>query len=381
MTKRPKYLCTFFCFVWFSFLTLTVLLSARVPVLADDTPRPWRLTSWASPVGSQSLTYESLCGLKALLFFLNANQALGGREVELFSLESDDSRPEFLNRITNLMDQKKPDLAVGGAANAFPQLTADFFRRRGILWYGPWSNRKSLSNGVDPNPLLLFPTEDQELIALMTYTRKKLGRSEILFITLNDLDSRNLIQLARTTAEMTGLTLNPLALPPEFRDWLSLAGQIGQAKAIFLWLPPGQAAAIVRTFKPRLGPETLWLTSSLNSPGQELTNMTGGLWENMIFSSILVPKQSIATAYDTVIRKYGLPGLNLDYQTYLGFAQGQLLARVLNSRDLKDLKAVFPKTSAEGTLIYRPNLSNGNWEQNFYLAQSDRQGGWRALTN
>ncbi|MDR1395889.1 MAG: ABC transporter substrate-binding protein [Deltaproteobacteria bacterium] len=368
------------------YFLVIVLLSAGMVFTAgtDRLPaqavRPWRLTSWSSPVGAQSLTYESLCGLRALLVFLNANQALGGREVELFSLDLDDSRPEFISRLTNLVDQKKPDLAVGGAANAFPQLTANFFRRRGIFWFGPWSNSPGLIDQTqEQNPLLLLPGEEEELEALLTYARRLLGPGrEVLLIHLDDLKSRYLLQLAQKQAGRRDLTVRPLAVPAEFRDWGSLSADLDGVRAVILWVPPGQAAALVRTFKPRLSREVIWMTSSLNSPGQELTNMTGGQWENMIFASVLNPSSAISPTYEQVIRKYGLPGLNLDYQTYLGFAQGQLLARVLNSQP-QNFRAVFPETSAQGTLLYRPDMKEGVFERNFYLAQSDRLGGWRPL--
>ncbi|MDR1871381.1 MAG: ABC transporter substrate-binding protein [Deltaproteobacteria bacterium] len=338
--------------------------------LGADSP-PIKIASWASPVGSQALTYESLCGLRSLLSFLNANHGLD-REAQLFSLDMDDSHPEFLTRLGLLLDQKKPDLVVGGAASAFPRATSEFLKRRGLLWYGPWSNSQRLINQGD-NPTLLLPTEDQELAALMGYMAKT-GRKEAVFVHVKSERSKEIVVIAEATAAQNGLTLRLLPVAPEFRNWPSLLEPLKEAEAIFLWLPPGPSAAVARSLKDSLNPQTLWLTHSLNSPGHELVTMTAGLWENTIFPAVLIPKETIPPNYDVVIRKYGPPGLSLDYQTYLGFAQGQILARAL-----KDSKALtpesLPQTPTEGTLIFAPPQA-GNLAS-FYLAISDREGGWR----
>jgi ABC-type branched-subunit amino acid transport system substrate-binding protein len=360
------------------YLTFGLSLGAPPEALAQGaaTTQPWRLTSWASPVGAQALSYESLCGLRALLVFLNANNALRGREIQLFSLDQDDSQPGFLNRLSQLIDQKKPHLAVGGAANAFPGLTANLFRRRGLLWHGPWSNSPLLASEGQPNPILLYPSEGQELSALMGHTRQTLGPVEAFFIHQKGVRSDSTVALAQATAQSAGLTLRLLAVTDEFRDWPALLPTLKEARAIFLWVPPGQAAALVRALKPSLGPGPLWLTNSLNSAGQELAMMTAGQWEGVIFPAVLIPKEAISTSYDLVIRKYGLPGLGLDYQTYLGFAQGQLLARVLSeTSEPENLADSFRRVSAEGTLLYQPPGE----PISFYLAVSDRHGNWRPV--
>jgi ABC-type branched-subunit amino acid transport system substrate-binding protein len=311
------------------------------------------------------------------LVFLNANQALGGREVDLFTLDLDDSGPDFLNRLALLLDNKKPHLIVGGAANSRPVVTANFFQRRGLGWYGPWSNNPDIKTQSDNNPTLILPTEDQELTALMDHVKKVLGAGDVHFVYLEGNSATQTVTRAQSAAQKAGLTLVPLSVSDGFRNWKTLLQPLSQARAIFLWLPPGQATAIVRTLKPTLGKKTLWLTSGLNPPSQELTIMTGGHWAETIFPAVLKPQATIEDSYKHVIRKYGLPGLSLDYQTYLGFAQGQILARAIYNQGQDSLSNALSKITTSDTLL--TGTSSTNDLNLFYLAISDRKSGWRPV--
>jgi hypothetical protein len=312
------------------------------------------------------------------LVFLNANQALGGRELELFTLDLDDSGPDFLTRLSLLIDHKKPSLIIGGAANSIGDMTAEHFRRRGILWHGPWSNSPELNDSADQNPLLILPTEDLELAALMELIKKKKPEGGAHFVHLAGSRSRAVVNLALAAAKKAGVSLTPIGVSDTLRDLKGLATPLKEAQAILLWLPPGQSAAVVRAIKPFLPPETMWLTKSLNSPSRELINLTNGHWSGLIFASVLKPQAEIEPSYNLVIRKYGLPGLSLDYQTYLGFAQGQILARALNNQGRGNLKTALTKVSTVGTLFGDSNNFQSP-KRPFYLAISDRQGGWSPI--
>jgi hypothetical protein len=311
------------------------------------------------------------------LSFLNANDALGDLEAKLFSLDSDDSLPDFASKLSYLTEMTKPHIAIGGAAHAFPQTTGDFFRRRGILWYGPWSNSLSLKNSEN-NPVLTLPTDDLEIEALMDYVGR-MGITEATFVHSQGDQTASLATLAAAAAQVRGLTFKPLSVPLDFRNWPSLKNELQTAQAVFLWVPPGQAAAIVRSLKTQLSPQTLWLTNSLNATGHELAAMSAGFWENVVFPAVLIPKKDISQSYDLVIRKYGLPGLTLDYQTYLGFAQGQLLARAIvdSHGDPAGLRLAFSRLKTDGTLLAKSEATS---DKPFYLAASDSRGDWRPLS-
>jgi ABC-type branched-subunit amino acid transport system substrate-binding protein len=348
--------------------------------------KPWRIVSWSSPVGAQSLTYETLNGLKAMLAFLNANGGLDGRQLEMYHLEMDDGWPDFPAKLNSLIQKENPDIIVGGASLVRPQETADFFRRINRPWFGPWSNSRELYQNLPNDPIGLFPTVEKELELLLNYAKTNLPAGAPLTFILQD--SQNADGISRTVTSLSAqkdLEITIRRLSPNFRNWQSLGPELTGSGAIILWTPPGPAVAIVRELKKKLPNTVLWMTHSLNSPGTELKEMTGSTWEKMIFPAILKPTSELPTAYDVVLRKYALPGLNLDYHSFLGFGQGQILARILqNATSTKkkrpDFYSIFKSTSGQGTILTRQNLQQANPpEGSFYLGQALANGNWIKL--
>jgi hypothetical protein len=367
----------FFCTILIGFLaTFWVFGSGFSLAQRDQSKKSLALVSWAAPVGTQSLTFECLGGLQALLAFLNANDALGDQELHLFSLKIDDVHPEFVSRLSRLVENTNPVLAVGGAANSFPKATGDFFRRRGLVWYGPWADGEPLKS-LSKNPILTLPTESQELKALWSYVRGQ-GLSQVAFIHLNGTNGLAAAAIAQQTADSLGLTLTTVAIKDSFREYLTLKPSLEAAQAIVLWLPPGQAAAIIRSLKPLLPPKVVWQTSAVNATGHELYMLSAGQWAGVIFPAVLKPKDFIDRGYDFVLQKYGPKGLDLDYHSYLGFAQGQLLARVFSQpADPKAYGRALATLDVAGTLLAANPKDDGTAD--FYLAESFGDGDWRRI--
>ncbi|MDR1308950.1 MAG: ABC transporter substrate-binding protein [Deltaproteobacteria bacterium] len=362
-------------------LTLALSLLPGSRLMADQ--RPWKIISWASPLGPQALSYDYLCGLKAMLSFLNLNGGAGGRTIDIYSQEMDDGLPDFPARLNTVIQQIQPDLAVGGAANARSAATADYFRRTGLVWFGPWTNQSAPYQARDDDPIGLLPAAEDELDGLIAYAARKLGPDgSILFIHYQSESGPRELEFASRAAAGHGIGLIPVPLSASFRNWGDLEKDALGAGAILLWLPTGPAAAIVRTLKNRLPEDTLWMTNSLNSPGLEVTEMTGGLWEGMVFPAVLNPKSQITQAYDAVLHKYGPRGLTLDYQTYLGLAQAQVLARALISAPVtsrsQDLRQSLEEAGTSGTLLHLPQFKTGRPPLGaFYLAVATNNWGWR----
>jgi hypothetical protein len=171
------------------------------------------------------------------------------------------------------------------------------------------------------------------------------------------------------------------AIPSPFRDWGSLKDKAAGAGAVLLWVPSGPAAAIVKVLRQSAPPGTLFMTHALNPPGVELMEMTGGLWEGMVFPSILVADPVLIQAYDAVIRKYGPPGLEPGYLSYLGVAQAQVMTRLLVNQDAgttrEEVRRDFLGVDAAGTMLVSPGFGAGPPRAGaFFLARATRSGGW-----
>ncbi|MDR2340669.1 MAG: ABC transporter substrate-binding protein [Deltaproteobacteria bacterium] len=291
---------------------------------------PLRVISWSSPTGAQSITFETLYGLKAFQNFLNANGGVGGRQLELHSVEMDDAAVDFVYKLDTLVIQGKPDLVVGGASGIRAAETAEYFRRILMPWFGPWTDDPKIYLKRDDDPVGLLPSAPAELEMLFKFVQSRKAEGQGVFFVYTDGSkaSQDLASLARAKARAHEVELSMVPLPPSFSEWKSLEAKLTDGSFIILWTNPGPSAIIKRLLGPAF-PDAVWLTNSLNSPDHEIMMMSVGNWEGTIFPSVLIPSNQISEAYWTVLVKYGLPGLNPDYQSFLGFGQGQVLARAM----------------------------------------------------
>jgi ABC-type branched-subunit amino acid transport system substrate-binding protein len=361
-------------------LALFISFSAVSPLSAKQDN--WKIISWASPLGPQALSYDYLCGLKAMLSFINLYDGVNGTAIDIYSQEMDDGLPDFQNRLKTITQQVQPHLVVGGVTRAKSGETADFFRRSGMVWFGPWSNKSDFYRDRADDPIGLFPSVEEELDLLISYARKKLGpEGTLLLIHYQSYTSDKEISFAQKLASDQGINLITTSIANNFRNWGELEKEAMGIGGIILWLPAGPAAAVLRTLKNRLPEDVLWMTNSLNSPGQEVMEMTGGQWEGMIFPAVLSPKSSLTEAYDAVLYKYGPRGLTLDYQAYLGLAQAQVLVRGLQAAPINsrtaELRKALESVSTEGTLLYPLSLKTGPTPKGAsYLAVATSNWGW-----
>ena len=152
-------------------LILTCLSAA--PLAAAD--KHWKILSWASPLGPQALSYDYLCGLRAMLSFINVYDGADGSPIDIYSQEIDDGVPDFPARLNTALRQVQPDLAVGGTINSKAGATADYFRRVGMIWFGPWSNKSDSYQSRDDDPIGILPTAEHELELLISFAARRLG--------------------------------------------------------------------------------------------------------------------------------------------------------------------------------------------------------------
>jgi ABC-type branched-subunit amino acid transport system substrate-binding protein len=379
--KKPLYI-TVIC------LCLLLIALINSPLLKAANEDSWKIVSWSAPVGPQALTYETLKGLKAMISFINANGGVNGRTIDLYTLETDDSSQDFPASLNSLVIKLQPSLAVGGASNTRPEEIAEFFRRTDIVWFGPWANNDEMYQMRNDDPVGLFPSGINEIDLLFSFAAKRLGQGGVIsFIYYEAFESLSEIQKIAAAAEKHQLTFQPKALPTDFRHWASLEEELSGAGAAVLWLPPGPAAAIVRTLKVRLPKNMLWMTSSLNFPGYGLMELTGGRWKGMIFPSILSDDNSMNELYNFVLSKYGPKGLTYDYQSYLGLAQGQILVRALidvpydKPKKNQNIRDNFKVIGTQGTMFQFPSFKTGGPPEpsSAFLAEATENSLWRAI--
>ncbi|MDR2612428.1 MAG: ABC transporter substrate-binding protein [Deltaproteobacteria bacterium] len=364
---------------------LALALFSAGHAAAQGTTQPWKLVSWSSSLGGQSVTYEILYGLKAAMAFMNANGGVRGRELSLYALEMDDENQDFRKSLDILMIQTKPDLVVGGASSWRAGSTAEYLQRVARPWFGPWTEDPDVYANREDDPAGLLPTATVQLRMLFARAKAKMQPGKSLYFVFRDGPRvPRLSEEAHLAAMDAGIDLKPVRLSLYFRDWGSLRESFPGAGAVVLWLAPGPSAAIRRIIGPLLGPDTIWMTHSLNPPGHELMSLTGGLWSGTLFPAILTASSEIPEAYSTVLNKYALPGLRLGYQSYLGFTQGQLLFKAIDQAGARrqatpgGILRALKDTPSSGTLFAGKKLPSGPADPaGVYLAEADPLGGWR----
>jgi ABC-type branched-subunit amino acid transport system substrate-binding protein len=366
-------------------LTISLFFFGKYELKADDSS--WRLISWASPMGDQSVLFETLYGLKAMFAFLNANGGINGKHVTLHALEMDDGFENFYKNLDTLVLQGKPQVIVGGAANVRAKETADYFRRLGRPWFGPWTNDPNMYQKLDDDPIGIFPTTATELNLLFEFASKRLIPDRNFYLILSEEPrSKATASIALSIAKTYGIDLKIIPIPENYRQWQEFEKYIPNARVVVLWTAPGPASAITRVLKKKLPQDIIWMTNSLNPPSHEVLAMTGGAWKGTIFPAVLAPSYEIPEAHKIVLQKYALPGLKLDYPAFLGFAQGQLVAKAIskvptnasNSTDVsKNIVGQLKALNLRGSIIAGTKVSIGGVDTGgIYLAACDEYGGW-----
>lgn len=368
-------------------LGLLIFLLAAVPAWAEDDNR-LSVVSWAPTSGPEALWHEALGGLKTAAALFNAHGGLGGRPLGVIELRLDENSPGFFPALNESLSQPGVLGLTGGPARAKAGPTADYLRRLNRVWFGPWSDEKELYKGEPSDPFAVLPPWTEEIPALLSYVRTAYqsdpGRSGPVFLVYYDAPSpRAMAAEARRMASEMGLELQQAPIAPDFAAWDYLADHVKEAGAVLVWLNPGASAALVNAAKARR-PDTIYMTNSVNATNRSLVVISGGAWNGVVFPAILSPSRDISTAYADILRKYGPVGLDGGYQAFVGFAQGQILARATNlglgqnrmnlTRNLYDMKG-FP------SLLSAPvNYALGRHVNRdaFYLGRGYGNGYWEA---
>ena len=358
--------------------------SWSVPVMAES--ERVEMVSWAPASGPQALWIEAAGGLQTAAGLFNAHGGIGGRSLALDLISADEDSPDFMSSLARRMEKPSVAGVVGGPVHSAAGRTADYLRQIKRPWLGPWSSSDKLYQGLDSDPFAVLPNWRQEMPALLDYVKAGYAADPaksgpVFLVYFNFPDDQAMAAEVKQMAEGLGLVLKRAPINPDFGDWPFLAQHVQGSGAVIIWLTQGRTAAFVKAAKT-LTPEAIYLTSSVNPTNRNLVIMSGGAWNGMIFPAVLAPSQEIPKAYDTVIRKYGPVGLEGGYQTYLGFAQGQILARAFSldsGAGPADLTRGLYNLRGFSTLLAEPaEFSSGRHMDagRFYLGRAYGNGQW-----
>lgn len=373
MGTRAAALIFSLCF-WALFPLLTVPAAAQAP------ESPVKAVSWAPSSGVGALWFDALSGLKASTAMFNAHGGVKERHLLVDGFNIDPLAAVFLPTLSQHL-KAAPSMVVGGLNRPGSGEAAELCRRFQIPWLGPWSNDPALYQGLDFDPLPVLPTWNQELAALLEYVRdfyeaNESRRGQVHFVYYDLPAEQPVASEALRLAKALGLNLTRNPLAPSFGNWPLAADHLKDAGAVIVWLSAGSAAALALAIRD-ISPGKLLLSNSLNATHRNLVLISHGAWNGVIFPAVLRPSSDIAEAYAGLLHKYGPVGLQASYHAYLGFAQGQLLARALSlapqGSSAADLRQALAGLQGFQTLFWTPL---GSQAPLFYLARAYGNGYW-----
>jgi ABC-type branched-subunit amino acid transport system substrate-binding protein len=305
------------------------------------------------------------------------------------ALTLDDDAPGFQTELTALLNRPEVLGAVGGVARNRAAAVADYLRQINRPWLGPWSNDPNLYRGQETDPFAILPHSGQEMEALLGYVKQvftsapaRSGPVYLVFYNFPD-DQEMAARASRTAADL-GLNLQHAPVNPDFSNWPFLAEHLDESRAVIIWLSQGHTAALVKAAKSR-NLDAFYLTSSVNATNRNLVVLSGGAWNGMIFPAVLSPSQEIPAAYDGLLRKYGPVGLDGGYLSYLGFSQGQILARALNlgagQGSMNLPRSLYDSRGFPTLLAFPVDYAPGRHASpGFYLGRAYGNGHWEAVS-
>lgn len=372
--------------MYFAMRVLFFVFILSWPMTASAENGRVEMVSWAPASGPQALWMDAVGGLQTAASLFNAHGGIGGRSLALELISADEDSPDFMPSLARHLENTAAAGVVGGPVHLSAGRTADYMRQAKRPWLGPWSNDEALYQSADSDPFAILPHWKQEMEALLgyikaSYTAEPAKAGPVFLVYFNFPDDQAMAAEVKTMAEGQGLILKRAPVNPDFTDWPYLAEHIKGSGAVIIWLTQGRAAAFVKAAKA-MTPEALYLTSSVNPTNRNLVVISDGAWNGVIFPAVLAPSGEIPGAYGGLLRKYGPVGLETSYQAYLGFAQGQILARAFSlgsgsgavdlNRSLYDLRG-FSTLLAEPVDFSRGRNMNAS---RFYLGRAYGNGQW-----
>ncbi len=368
-------------------LFLGLLLSSQSLSAQEEEMKEISFLTWAPTGGPQTLWRDAAGGLEAAAAMYNANGGLSGRKLNIITLATNENSPNFFKDITRELKETTPYGLVGGPVSRQAKEFGEYVNTLGVPWFGPWSDQNRLYQAAGSNgPFAILPTWQEELPALLNYVQSHFttGEKGTVYLLYYDAESeQEMATWARQEAANRGLELKRAPVEASFTNWPYIAEHMDGAAAVIIYLSQGDTAAALKAIKAKM-PKALYLTGALNPPNSNLVLLSGGAWEGVIFPSILRPSQEIPKAFENLIKSYGLPGLMVSYQTYLGFSQGQILARAvslsLRQGEVNLTQGLYAlenfNTLFANPLTFQPGEHYAP-EGFFYLAQAYGKGQWR----
>jgi branched-chain amino acid transport system substrate-binding protein len=270
-----------------------------------------KIGQWGPQTGPAALWGAIARGTDAYFKMINDAGGIHGRKLELLIRDDSYQPAKTKASVMELVEKEGVFAFVGGVGTGPGMAVKSYLEEKKIPWIGPASGSSHWAKTANRYLFSLYPTYEMEAKALVRYLLDNAKAEKIAFFYQNDDYGKEGLEAARAELKLHGKEL-VAAVSVEMAD-ADLSSHVLKLKeaapdTVMLWLLPKHAAITLKTaakldFKPR------WVTTSTLSDAPLMHHITGGLWDGVIFNSIMQLPDSdhpLVQKYKAAYEKYGL---------------------------------------------------------------------------
>ena len=331
---------------------------------------------WGPLTGPAALWGAVSRGTAAYFEMINEAGGIHGRKLKLLIRDDSYQAPKTKAAVMELVEKENVFAFVGGVGTGPGMAVKDYLLEKKVPWIGPASGSSKWT--ATPNRYLfsLYPQYDVEAKALVRYLVETAKKNRIAFFYQNDDFGKEGLAAAKAELKARGLKLAAeVSVEMTDADLKSHILKLKQAKpqAVIMYVLPKHGAIALGTaakmkFKP------LWASSSVLSDAPLMHKITKGLWDGVVFASILELPDSDhprVKEYKAAYEKYGLKA-NPKEQWGIFFMAGFLFAEPF----VEALKKAGPELDREKLVKALESLDK--WDDgvghNITFSSEERQG-------
>jgi len=295
-------------------LTLGVVGTAGAAELSGVTKTEIHIGQWGPQTGPAAPWGAVARGTGVLFQMINDGGGIHGRKI-VYHMFDDQYNPAKTKAGVKELQEREPGIFAwaAGVGTAPGLAVKDYLMEKKIPWVGPSAG--SLHWITPPQKYLfaVYPLYYDEAQILVRYLVTKEKKSKFAILYANDEYGKN--GLKGALLEMDKHGLKPVLEVPVGRADRDLKSHIMKLKdsgadTVIMWVNPTHAAITMKT-AAALKYEPQWVTSSTLSDAPLMSQITGGLWKNVIFAGMIEDPESTSpymTKYREAFEKYAQKG-------------------------------------------------------------------------
>jgi ABC-type branched-subunit amino acid transport system substrate-binding protein len=303
---------------------------AEAPAAVGVTKDTITVGQWGPLTGPAALWGAVARGTAAYFEMINEAGGIHGRKLKLLIRDDSYQAPKTKTAVMELVEKENVFAFVGGVGTGPGMAVKDYLLDKKVPWIGPASGSSKWSEEGNRYLFSLYPQYDVEAKALVRYLIGTAKKNRIAFLYQNDDFGQEGLEAAKAELKAKGLKLAAeVSVEMTDADLKSHILKLKQAKpqAVIMFVMPKHGAIALGTaakmkFKP------LWASASVLSDAPLMHKITKGLWDGVVFTSILELPDSDhpkVKEYKAAYEKYGLKA-NAKEQWGVFFMAGFLFA-------------------------------------------------------